>query len=259
MTSALARVTVAVPSYNQGRFLDDALASIFAQNIPVEVFVADGGSNDESLDVIRRWAPRLAGWRSHSDRGQAAAINECIARGTAPYVCWLNSDDWWLPGMLGTLIDTLESAEEAPAAYGRAWNHFESTGTQRPVWVRPFSAWWLARACFVSQPATLIRRTAWEAVGGLDETLHLALDYDLWWRLYRHCGAMTFSDCFVAVNREHPQTKTQTQRKRHYDEAIKVVSRHYGRVPWKWWLAWPYAVWFRSIKQRARRVSSDHR
>ena len=82
-------VTIAVPSYNQGRFLQDALSSIFDQGLPVEVFVADAGSTDCSLDVIKTFESRLAGWRSHPDRGQAAAINEGIARGRAPYVLLL--------------------------------------------------------------------------------------------------------------------------------------------------------------------------
>ena len=64
-----AQVTIAVPSLNQGRYLDDTLSSIFQQDRPAEVFVLDGGSTDNSLDVIRKWEPRLAGWRSHADGG----------------------------------------------------------------------------------------------------------------------------------------------------------------------------------------------
>src|SRR3989442_418168 len=112
-----ALVTVAVPSYNQGRCLDRALASIFEQEVEVEVYVADAGSNDESIEIIRKWAPRLAGWRSHPDAGQAAAINECIVQGAAPYVCWLNSDDWLLPNGLTALLGGLRSDPAAPAAY----------------------------------------------------------------------------------------------------------------------------------------------
>ncbi|MCF7966210.1 MAG: glycosyltransferase [Methylobacter tundripaludum] len=240
-------VTVAVPSFNQGRFLDDALASIFQQEIPVEVFVLDGGSSDHSVDVIRKWEHRLAGWRSHADDGQAAAINEGIAQGRAPYVCWLNSDDWFLPGGLAKLIAESEKYPDAPAVYGRAWNVVQKSGKRYPVWVEPFLERRLALRCIISQPATLIRRAAWESVGGVDGKLHMAMDYDLWWRLFKQAGSLRFLDDFVAVNREHEATKTKTQRRRHYQEAINVVRKYYGRVPLKWWLAQPYAVWFKSI------------
>jgi hypothetical protein len=240
-------VTIAVPSYNQGRYLDDALVSIFQQDVPIEVFVLDGGSTDESLDVIRKWDQRLAGWRSHVDAGQAAAINEGIAKGQAPYVCWLNSDDLLLPSGLSTMLNTLAGMPTAPAVYGRSWNFDDITRHRKPVWVRPFSERWLANACYISQPATLIRRSAWDAVGGLDENLHMAMDYDLWWRLYKAFGPLGFVDAYVAENREHSQTKTKKLRGLHYTEAIQVVRRHYGRVPIKWWLAQPYAVWWRTL------------
>jgi glycosyltransferase involved in cell wall biosynthesis len=240
-------VTIAVPSFNQGRFLDDALASIFQQEVPVEVFVLDGGSSDNSLEIIKKWEYRLAGWRTHADNGQAAAINEGIAQGRAPYVCWLNSDDWFLPDGLAKLVSQLETHTEAPAVYGRSWNVVQKSGKRYPAWVEPFIERRLALRCIVSQPATLIRRSAWETVGGVDGKLHMAMDYDLWWRLFKQAGPLQFLDDFVAVNREHEDTKTKTQRRRHYQEAMGVVRKYYGRVPLKWWLAQPYAVWFKSI------------
>ncbi len=241
-------VTIAVPSFNQGRFLDDALTSIFQQEVPVEVFVLDGGSSDNSVDVIRKWQHKLAGWRSHADDGQAAAINEGIAQGRAPYVCWLNSDDWFLPGGLAKLLDELEKYPDTPAVYGRSWNVVQKSGRQYPVWVEAFNERRLALRCIISQPATLIRRSAWETVGGVDAALHMAMDYDLWWRLFKSVGPLQFIDNFVAVNREHEDTKTKTQRRRHYQEAMQVVRKYYGRVPLKWWLAQPYAVWYKSLK-----------
>jgi hypothetical protein len=240
-------VTIAVPSFNQGRFLDDALASIFEQQVPVEVFVLDGGSSDNSVEVIRKWERQLAGWRSHADGGQASAINEGIKLGRAPYVCWLNSDDWFLSGGLSKLLRALQAHVEAPAVYGRAWNVVQKTGRRTPVWVEPFAEDRLALRCIISQPATLIRRSAWNAVGGVDESLHMAMDYDLWWRLYKQFGPMHFVDDFVAVNREHEDTKTKSLRRRHYREAMAVVRKYHGSVPLKWWLAQPYAVWFKSI------------
>ncbi|MCX7320005.1 MAG: glycosyltransferase family 2 protein [Hyphomicrobiales bacterium] len=194
-------VTIAVPSYNQGRFLDDALQSIFMQDIPVEIYVTDGGSTDGSVDIIRRHADRLAGWRRYRDGGQAAAINEGIANGSAPYVAWLNSDDLLEPGALKRLVDALEHAPQAPAAYGKVWNLVDDSGSRKPVWVEPFSEQRLALRCIVSQPGTLMRRTAWETVGGLNGNLRMAMDYDLWWRLYRGVAPLLFVDEFVGAPR----------------------------------------------------------
>lgn len=245
--ASTALVTVAVPSFNQGRYLAQALDSIFAQDVAVEVYVADAGSGDESAEVIRRYESRLLGWRSRADDGQAAAINEGVAHGTAPYVCWLNSDDWLLPGGLARLVAALEEDARAPMAYGRAWDFIERDDRMKPAFVRPFREWLMAQLNIISQPATLLRRSAWETLGGVDASLHMAMDYDLWWRVYRQLGTPRFVDDFVAVNRVHGATKTGTQRARHYREAIDVVRRHYGRVPLKWWLAQPYAVWYRAL------------
>jgi len=240
-------ITVVVPSFNQGNFLEQALTSIFDQNLPVEVFVMDGGSSDKSLEIIHKWEKLLSGWRSHPDAGQAAAINEGVSKGSAPYVCWLNSDDFFLPNGLQNLVRELENSPELPMVYGRCWNMENDTGNRRPVWVEPFSENRLALRCIVSQPATLIRRSTWEVVGGVDTSLHMAMDYELWWHIFKDLGSPKFVDQFIAVNRNHAHTKTNTKRALHYQEAIQVVRKYHGKVPLKWWLAQPYAVWFKSI------------
>ena len=105
----------------------------------------------------------------------------------------------------------------------------------------------LALRCILSQPATLIRRSAWEQIGGLNENLHMAMDYDLWWRLFKACGPLTFVDEYIAVNRDHCDTKTNNNRRLHYREARQVVKKHYGQLPLKWWFAHPYKVWFKNF------------
>lgn len=244
-------LTIAVPSLNQGAYLDKNLSSIFQQNIPVEVFIADAGSKDNSVEIIKKWEHRLAGWYSHTDSGQSSAINSCIANGTAPFVAWLNSDDWFLNDSLKHLLYALQnSPESVPAAYGRAFNFNETKQTTKPAWVENFNEKRLALRCIMTQPATLIRRSAWEAVGGLDTNLHMAMDYDLWWRLYKKFGPPIFVNEFIAVNREHKKTKTNTNRKLHYKEAIDTVRKYYEKVPLKWWLYQPYAVWFRTFMSK---------
>jgi len=254
-------VTIAVPSYQQGRYLEDALTSIVQLDLPVELFVADAGSTDGSAEVIRKWENRITSWRSYPDGGQSAAVNECIAKGRAPYICWLNSDDRFLPGALIHLIEALERNSSWPAAYGQAWNVSEGSTKTWPVRVEPFDAHRLALRCIICQPASLIRREAWEAVGGLDEDLHMAMDYDLWWRLYHKFGPLGFVEAPIAINRQHLSNKTVSRRHEHYAEAIKVVRRHYGRVPLKWTLAQPYAVWFKRLvtQWKKRRLAGKPR
>ena len=244
------KVTVAIPSFNQGEFLEQALKSVFDQLVDVEVLVADAGSADGTLDVIRKWEGRLAGWRSHPDQGQAAAINESIAKGSAPYVCWLNSDDWLLPGALARLLEPLERDPKLAMSYARAWHFQDGTHRTRPVYTRPFSEAWMAQLNIIAQPATLVRRSAWEAVGGVDESLAMAMDYDLWWKLYKRFGAPAYVAEYLAVNREHSGTKTARNRRLHYREAMAVVRKYHGRVPLKWYVAQPYAVWWRGLLGR---------
>lgn len=246
-------VTIAVPSYNQGKFLDAALESIFAQGVPVEVFVMDGGSTDGTLEVIKKWEPFLAGWRSRPDEGQSAAINEGIALGSAPYVAWLNSDDYYLPGGLKALLAALEEAPAAPVAYGQAFHEKAENNVRKPVWVEAFSMRALAIRCIVCQPATLMRRSAWDAVDGADTSLHMVMDYDLWWRLYLYGGEFKFVNISVAVNRDHQDTKTNLNRSLHYSEAMKVISKYYGRVPIKWYIYQPYAIWWKTLRNLSRR------
>jgi glycosyltransferase involved in cell wall biosynthesis len=237
-------VTIAVPSYNQGRFLNQALASIFEQELPMEVFLMDGGSTDGSVDVIKRWESRLSGWRSHPDRGQAAAINEGIALGSAPYVCWLNSDDYFLHGGLSALYRTLENHPQSPFVYGRCWTVSETGKRIIPYLTLDFSPRIFANFCFIAQPGTLIRRSAWQGLGGLNEAMQMAFDYDLWWRLYTAFGKPDYRRNFVASTRMHSKTKTATHKALHYRESIDTIERNWGSIPFKWRALMPFARLF---------------
>jgi len=241
-----AKITVAIPSFNHGRYLNEALESIFAQQLPVEVMLADAGSVDETASIIEHWRPQLHWCRSFVDAGQSAGINEAIAQGTAPYVCWLNADDRYCQGGLITLYNVLKKQSDKPAVYGRGCSIDSAGKYLKHNWTGSFSRWRLAQHCFISQPTTLIRRSVWEALGGLDENLDMAMDYDLWWRIYKKYGELAFVSAVIAENRLHNDTKTATRRRQHYTEAMKVVKCHYGSVPLKWYLMWPWAVWWRS-------------
>ena len=254
-----ARVTVAIPSLDHGRYLDEAIRSVADQPIACEIFVADGGSTDNSAEVIARWTDVLAGATSGPDGGQSAAITAAVARGKAPYVAWMNADDTYLAGGLAALARALDDHPEAPMVFGRAWIT-DDEGNKRVLAGRmPANRFVMSQRCPISQPATLIRRSVWEALGGLDESLHYAMDYDLWWRVLLRFGEPLQIADAVATSRAHLDTKTARARSAHNAEAVSVVRRHFGRVPIKWKLAWPISVLGRSLYYRARRGSRGTR
>ena len=230
-------IGIAVPSLNQGRFLGQALDSLLAQDADVQIAVLDGGSRDNSAEVIQRYEGRLAYWRAAPDRGQAAAINEGIARlAGASHVGWLNADDTFLPDALSKLSTYLDQHPECVAVFGRAHVIDESGRVVGEFPTCVFTRGHLARGSIICQPASLVRRSIWDTVGGLDESLHMCMDYDLWWRLSA-IGPIGFIEEIVACSRDHETTKTRRHKDLLYAEAFRVVRRHLGYVPWRWCLS----------------------
>jgi GT2 family glycosyltransferase len=233
-------VAIAVPNLNQGRFLDAALDSLRQSGVDVAIALVDAGSTDDSRAIIerRQRAGELIYARSHADTGQTAAINEGVAEATrraadVRYVGWLNADDLILPGAFATLVRALEAHPEWSAVAGRAHCVSESGGVIDEIATSPFSIDSFSHACTICQPATLIRREAWEAIGGLDASLQMCFDYDLWWRLAR-IGTIGYVPELIAASRDHAATKTRQRREEYFREAIALVRRETGGVPWHW-------------------------
>jgi GT2 family glycosyltransferase len=235
-------IAIAVPSLNQKRFLGVALESLDGATVPVLRAVLDGGSIDSSQDVIAAHAAQLAFWRSAPDAGQAAAVNEGVRRlclgaeDAVEAVGWLNADDFFLEGGLDHLWEALQEHPDWLAVSGRAALASESGALVGEIPTEPFSPARFARACTICQPATLVRRWAWERVGGLDVSLNMCFDYDLWWRL-SHLGAIGYLDTMVAASRDHGETKTRRHRTQYFREATAIVRRETGAVPWHWYIS----------------------
>ncbi|MDQ5820505.1 MAG: glycosyltransferase, partial [Actinomycetota bacterium] len=203
-------VSVVVPSYDQGRFLEEALRSVLDQDYePLEVLVVDGGSSDASVDVIRRHADRLAWWTSEPDRGQAHALNKGFSRAQGEILGWLSSDDVLLPGAIARVVEELERDPETLLVYGEALFVDEDGAEIFPLEPRPFDLETMVRACanHVVQPGSLFRRRAWELAGPLNENGHYLFDFEFALGVGRAGKVATVADR-LALYRVHPESKS---------------------------------------------------
>jgi glycosyltransferase involved in cell wall biosynthesis len=227
--STLPSISIVVPSFNQGRYLADALGSIFSQDYPrVEVVVMDGGSKDNSVEVIHSYAPRLKYWQSQPDGGQSAAINAGMTHCTGEIVGWLNSDDYYPVEALWHLADAWQRYPHRGLYIGNGLRLLESTGQYLPfiVYHSPFNREALRLSYdYLLQPATFFSREAWDAVGGLNNDLHFCMDWDMFLRIADRFPVAVVDEC-LGVSREYEDTKTSTGGVNRTFEIVRMIQRH---------------------------------
>jgi glycosyltransferase involved in cell wall biosynthesis len=230
-------VSIVTPCYNAARFLPAAVASVLSQDYPnLEYIVVDGGSTDETVDLLRSYDGRLR-WVSAKDGGPAEAINRGFRAARGSILGWLNADDQYTPGAVAAAVRHLAAAPGLGAVYGQGiW--IDAAGARvGPYPIRAFDRALLARECYVCQPACFFRRQAFEEAGGLDASLQFAFDYELWIRMSARAPFQAVPECFAA-SRMHPANRTLGQRRRVFMECMQVLERHFGYIPFQWIFAY---------------------
>jgi glycosyltransferase involved in cell wall biosynthesis len=226
---SLPRITVVTPSYNQAQFLEETILSVLGQNYPnLEYMVLDGGSTDGSANIIRKYEKHLEYWVSAKDGGQSVAINTGFARATGDILCWLNSDDTYLPGTLKHVASVLK-AGEPQILFGNCFHYVEG---QAAAWgtdvVRKSEEYDLRLFDYVQQPSTFWTREAWLRTGLLDTSLTYAFDWE--WFIRAKKRGVLFKPCnrYLSVYRFHKDHKTATGGSVRLNELAVVYRRHAG-------------------------------
>ena len=223
------RFSVVVPTLNQGDMIEDTLLSLIHQDYPnLEIILVDGGSTDNTMAVVDRYRDHICAVVSEPDRGQSDAINKGFRLASGDILCWLNSDDYFLPGALHHVADCFAADPRVRFAVGAGDviskdHHFLRHIPPLPMTEETMLNWKYDR--WVMQQCCFWTRSLWQEAGGVDEQLHLLMDYDLWFRLSRISQAAMIKEK-LAVMRYYPDAKTVKQNNKATEELAYVYAKN---------------------------------
>jgi len=246
-------ISILTPSYNQAKYLEQTILSVFSQDYPaIEYIIIDGGSTDGSIEIIEKYSDRVAWWVSEKDNGQADAVNKGLKRAKGKYIGWLNSDDLYLPGAIRQAVELLEMNPEAVFVFGNVKSideNGEVTNIMRyDHWKLPD----LMHFNIIGQPGVFIRKENFDRVGGLDLNYHFLLDHHLWLRL-AVSSDIIFSDKIWAAARFHPHAKNVASAPEFGKEAIRMAKWMEGSVLFTdLWVENKNKVWAGAYRIKAR-------
>jgi glycosyltransferase involved in cell wall biosynthesis len=179
--SNLPSISIVVPNYNGGATIEATLRSLIEQNYPnLEILVVDGGSEDNSVEVIRQYEHHIAWWVSEEDTGQSNAINKGFARAKGEIVNWLCSDDVLLPGALHTVARVFRESPSVDVVSGVGEFRYDDPRKNRLEVPSAFQLRLMPCTNSIPQPACFFKRALLRREPSIDETLHYTMDFELW-------------------------------------------------------------------------------
>jgi GT2 family glycosyltransferase len=200
------------------------MRSVLDQDYPsIEYIVVDGSSTDGSIDLIKSFADRLAWWVSEKDRGQGEAINKGFSHAHGKILAWLNSDDYYLPNAISSVVKIFDQNPDVVLVYGDMLavdTHGETTNVLK---YKQYSLEDLLCFQIIGQPAVFFRREAFEKAGGLDINYHYMLDHHLWIRIAQQGKILHVPETWAAA-RYHPQAKNRLKPLDFGREAFRILE-----------------------------------
>ena len=225
------RISIVTPSLDQGEFLERTIRSVLLQGYPnVEYIIVDGGSTDGSLAIIKKYSQHLAYYVSEPDRGYVHAINKGLRLATGEIICWLNSDDFYLPGTLCTVAENLAAGTGRVAIVGHMMKVFADGQPPQKI-IGQYSSlhrllkFW--RGYQMHQPSIFWRREVFESIGYLSEERNLIADFDYWVRIGREFHFSNV-DQVLSCATHHARAKTADGCRGYHDELKRHARDYWG-------------------------------
>lgn len=267
------KISVITPNFNGARFLETCIRSVVAQRengFDLEFIVVDGGSSDQSHDILKRWEKYIDLLIIEKDKGPADAINKGFRAASGDWIAWLNADDFYLPSALRRAIATAQEFPSSSFVFGKCIIVDEDGQEIRRGITRfkelffPISSRFVHQSInYISQPATLIRAAAARAAGPLRPDLKAAFDYEFFLRLWRQGVARRVPGPPLAAFRWHESSISGSQFDRQFREEFEVAKLDAG--PWSiqtflhWFVRWGIVFSYRAMQWHRKRIHARGR
>ncbi|MCC6253167.1 MAG: glycosyltransferase [Bacteroidia bacterium] len=228
MSKMLPKISVITPSYNQGEFIEETILSVINQDYPnIEYIVLDAASNDNTVNIIKKYENKISYWISEKDKGQADAVNKGFARATGDILCWLNSDDYYLPGTLKFVAENLD-INKAQILFGEVDHIFDKTKEIVHSNVKnKLEHYNLKYYDYIIQPGSFWTRKVWENTGSLKHDMHFAFDWDWFIRAEMLGTEFKYVSRVMSIYRIHDAHKTNNGGEKRLKE-IDYILKHYS-------------------------------
>ena len=220
-------VSIITPSYNQGMYLEQTIQSVLNQTYRnIEYLVVDGGSTDNSIDIIKKYEKSIAYWISEPDNGQADAINKGFKRANGKLVCWVNSDDILYPDYVDDRVRQFKEHTDADMIYGDVEQGPEPSIKRlrkgRQTSIKDMLKY---AECPIPQQSAMWRRGVIEKIGYLAPQWHVVLDREYFTRMAANCS-IKYVPGAVAFFRNHERSKSVADKLKWVEE----LPRYYEMV-----------------------------
>lgn len=217
-------VSIITPSYNQAKYLEQAIQSVLTQDYSnIEYILIDGGSNDGSVDIIKKYQDKFVYWVSEKDLGQADAINKGFAKANGEIIAWLNSDDYYLPETITTAVKVFEENPQVVLVYGNMLAVDENGKTFNTLNYKQLSLEDLICFQIIGQPAVFFRNSVLQKTNGLNLNFHFLLDHLFWIQLAQHGKILHVNQTWSAA-RYHEEAKNRAKAAEFGQEAFRILS-----------------------------------
>lgn len=222
------KISIITPTFNGGKYLEETILSVLGQNYPnLEYIIIDGGSTDNSVEIIKKYESKLAYWVSEPDKGMYHALQKGFEKSTGELMAWINSDDMYHKNAFMSVAEIFSGIPQVNWLVGASTNYDEYGRTVFCNQSRAFSKLDFLNNDYhwIQQESVFWRRSLWEKVGAtLNIKLKYASDFELWSRFIQF-GKLYVTHALIGGFRISRNNQLSFE---HYDEYIEEVKMAIG-------------------------------